>query len=161
MDKHTVTNYEGVLCLFLIHNLNLHPSWDTPVVFYVESNWRFCFKNYSIFIVVSKIFMQKHVSGVKVSILPLIENQKAFSLLEHALQCVRSVMERHRWVIENLIEFLPRSERLLGRNTNKGVLIEIRLRKNTKDVSTYAYFPSQQYFPQISPFRSHSGNASA
>ncbi len=84
--------------------------------------------------------MQKQIGSVNLSSLALPDNQKAFDLLSKALECVQGTMRRNNWRIENLAEFLPRGESLLGRNTNAGYLVEIRIRHNAKHPNSFLPF---------------------
>ena len=46
------------------------------------------------------------------------------------MRAVTPVMTSRNWKVAHLTEFLPRSERLLGVNVNRGVIIKIRLRSS-------------------------------
>jgi hypothetical protein len=62
----------------------------------------------------------------------------AADLLERAAHVTLPVMACRGWYVRSLVEFLPRGERLLGRNWNKGEKIEIRLRKSKREQSWYS-----------------------
>lgn len=64
--------------------------------------------------------------------LGLTDDIGARLLLERARDLVSPIMKKYGWKIGQLREFLPRSKKLLGMNTNRGQIVEIRLRRQTR-----------------------------
>ncbi|BAM82694.1 hypothetical protein, conserved [Cyanidioschyzon merolae strain 10D] len=58
------------------------------------------------------------------------DSHVAFELLFRAAEAVQELMQRRKWVVGVLREFLPRGSQLLGLNINGGRVICIRLRKH-------------------------------
>jgi hypothetical protein len=73
----------------------------------------------------------------EVTALPLPNQSEGLILLKRAIDAVSPVLRKRRWRVRSIREFLPRSKTLLGRNWNKGDVIEIRLRVSNSDMSGY------------------------
>ena len=67
---------------------------------------------------------------VHISTLRLPGADQAGCMLNQSLSLCSHIISENSWQIVRVCEFLPRSESLLGRNTNRGELIEVRLRKS-------------------------------
>ena len=52
----------------------------------------------------------------------------ARAILDRVVRRAEVIMRRHQWKVLRVEEFYPRSDRLLGLNTNQGELIQLRLR---------------------------------
>lgn len=75
----------------------------------------------------------------RISTLGLSCDTEAQSLLDAAVRAVTPVMNARRWKVGHLTEFLPRSDRLLGVNVNRGMTIKIRLRHSKTSTTLFAF----------------------
>ncbi|KAF4684129.1 hypothetical protein FOZ63_026692 [Perkinsus olseni] len=66
----------------------------------------------------------------KVSTLGLRDDDKAQRMLNSAAQLVIPIMKKRRWRVAHMMEFVPKNNRLLGLNVNRGLAVKIRLRRN-------------------------------
>ena len=81
--------------------------------------------------------MSLHGNYTSIVTLGLVNDDNARLFLTRCLSFCENVIRANNWSVRKLTEFLPLSESLLGRNTNRGELIEIRLRKSTKADAEY------------------------
>jgi hypothetical protein len=71
--------------------------------------------------------------------LALPGDEEARKLLDIAVKAVTPVMQARRWKVDHLTEFLPRSDRLLGVNVNRGATIKIRLRSSRSSTQLFRF----------------------
>ncbi|PWN45802.1 WLM-domain-containing protein [Ceraceosorus guamensis] len=64
--------------------------------------------------------------------------EAALTLLRRVGSIVKPIMAKHGWHLPQLVEFLPRDERLLGLNVNHGQKICLRLRRNKDSTDLFA-----------------------
>ena len=69
----------------------------------------------------------------EITALPLSNQSEAILLLSRAADAVIPILRQRGWRVRSLREFLPRGKTLLGRNWNRGDIIEIRLRESKSD----------------------------
>ncbi|EER04076.1 conserved hypothetical protein [Perkinsus marinus ATCC 50983] len=67
---------------------------------------------------------------IQVSTLGLRDDSKAQHMLNTAAQLVIPIMKKRRWRVAHMMEFVPKNNRLLGLNVNRGLAVKIRLRRN-------------------------------
>ena len=67
----------------------------------------------------------------------LPDSVRAKKLLEDAADQVIPIMEKYKFSVGKLVEFLPRGPGLLGLNVNRGSTIKVRLRKSGSDFYDY------------------------
>ena len=72
-----------------------------------------------------------------VSTLPLADERTARALLFEAIGACHNLLASECWKVGCIKEFLPRSDSLLGRNTNRGELIEVRVRLSIRNPEKY------------------------
>ena len=74
----------------------------------------------------------------EVSVLRLDNQSEAQNLLRRGIEAVTHIMQVRKWYVRAIREFLPKGDCLLGRNWNKGEMIEIRLRVSKSQSNRYA-----------------------
>ena len=77
---------------------------------------------------------------LEITSLGLQNDSLARRMMTDACLIVRPVMIKYDLRIDSLQEFLPKSKRLLGMNTNRGKLIQIRLRVKDGSKNEYACY---------------------
>jgi hypothetical protein len=77
----------------------------------------------------------------QISSLGLANDGEALQLLHSAAEVAKPVMQKRGWKVGHLVEFVPRSDRLLGVNVNRGQQIKIRLR-DKRDSRVFFAFES-------------------
>ena len=93
--------------------------------------------------------------------LGLRDDVQARNILTSILLACDKIIRSHSWKVVEMKEFLPRSDALLGRNTNRGELIEVRLHRDRNDYRYVTRAHRWDINVQFLPFRVHSGDISA
>jgi len=75
----------------------------------------------------------------QISTLGLFNDTEALKMLKTATEAVGEIMEKRKWRVVHLKEFVPRGYKLLGVNVNRGSEVRIRLR-TSKEAKTFLRF---------------------
>ena len=73
--------------------------------------------------------------------LDLPNKSESLRILTDVIGLIAPIMLERGFQVRSLREFLPRGTRLLGRNWNRGDVIEVRLRVSRSDKLTYVSPP--------------------
>ncbi len=74
----------------------------------------------------------------KVSTLGLDKDDQVKQMMEICIGAVKDIMMRKKWRIIHLSEFIPKSPRLLGVNTNHGLDVRIRFRASKNSLRIFS-----------------------